>query len=217
VKLKLAVEFFAAGLGEDLDAALAGPVELGGEGVLVDADFADGLLGWKAAAGETIDEDLAAAGAGGGPGEGLEVGGEVGGIVGESFELGLAEDEGAGVVGGVGIDAGGVGDGDLFGGGGEDEGDSEGLAVGWDVVGQQEVGEAFGGDGDLVIGGVQIAEEGLALDVRVRGFRGRGRMGEGDGRAGDRAPAGVVDLNAKGGLRVSGAGQGQDGEDRVSK
>src|SRR5215813_6379687 len=55
-----AADFVGAGLGKDLDAAEAQAVELGGEGVRVDADFADGFFGRKLAAGETVDVDRAA-------------------------------------------------------------------------------------------------------------------------------------------------------------
>src|SRR5207248_11475838 len=61
-----------SGLGEDLDAAESEAVVLGGEGVLVDADLADRLLGRKLAAAEAVDIDLPAIGSGARSGERLQ-------------------------------------------------------------------------------------------------------------------------------------------------
>ena len=84
VGLNLAVEVVAAGLGEDLDSAHADAVVLRGEGILVDADFADRGLGGQAAAGEAIDVDLAAVGSGAGTGESGKIGRQIVGIVGRA-------------------------------------------------------------------------------------------------------------------------------------
>lgn len=65
------MEFVCPRLGKDFDAPLARFVELRGERILIDADFADGLLGRQASAGEAIDKDLSAIGTGSGPGKGL--------------------------------------------------------------------------------------------------------------------------------------------------
>src|SRR5262245_9606322 len=72
VNAELAAEFFAAGFGEDLDAAHAKPVVLGGKRVLVDADFANGTFGRQFAAAETVYEQFAAVRPGGGAGQHLQ-------------------------------------------------------------------------------------------------------------------------------------------------
>ena len=63
--ISVAVQLVGAGLGKDLDAAVAELVILRGERILVDADFADRRLGRKLPAGESIDEDLRAVRPGG--------------------------------------------------------------------------------------------------------------------------------------------------------
>ena len=105
-----------ARLGENLDAAEAELVVLGGEGILIDADFADGFLGRKLAAAEAIDVDRAAVGSGAGPGERLQGVGEIVGIVGERGQIFAAQHERGGVVIGFHADRGGglLGDGDLL-------------------------------------------------------------------------------------------------------
>ena len=87
VDLKVAVVGIGAGLGEDLDTAVADAVVLGRKGVLVDADFADGGLWWKLAAGEAVDVDLAAVGAGGGTGERGEFAGKLVWIIGKGIQI----------------------------------------------------------------------------------------------------------------------------------
>src|SRR5581483_5465708 len=61
---EVSLELLRAGLGDDLDAAIADAVELSRKGILVDADFKDGGFGRDLAAFEAIDIDLAAAGTG---------------------------------------------------------------------------------------------------------------------------------------------------------
>jgi hypothetical protein len=102
------VDFVGAGLGENLDASVAEAVVLRGEGILVDANFADGGFGRKLSAGEAVDVDLAAVGTGRGTGESLEFVGELIGIVGERVEVCALDDDGAGVGVGAGADGGGV-------------------------------------------------------------------------------------------------------------
>ena len=99
-----AFEFFRARLGEDFDGAIADTIVLWREGILVDADLANGVFGRQVAAAEAVDKDGAAVGAGGRSGEGHEVGGEVFGLVAEGFEVLAAQHEGGGVVAGVGCD-----------------------------------------------------------------------------------------------------------------
>ena len=101
----VAAELVGTGLREDLDAAEADAIELGGVGVLIDADFADGRFGRDAAAGEAVDENLTAVGSGTGAGEGLELLRELVGVVGEGFQLFGTEDEGTGVLLGIGGDS----------------------------------------------------------------------------------------------------------------
>src|ERR1019366_51115 len=69
----LAMQLIRAGLGEDLDAAVAQLGELGRERILVDAHFADRVLGRELTAAESVDEDLAAFRAGGGSGQRLQI------------------------------------------------------------------------------------------------------------------------------------------------
>jgi hypothetical protein len=101
--LHLAVEFVGTGLGEDLDAAIAEAVVLRGEGILIDADFADGGFGRELAAGESIDVNLAAIGTCGGAGERGELVLQFVGIVGERVEIFAFDNDGAGI--GVGSSA----------------------------------------------------------------------------------------------------------------
>ena len=55
-----AVQLVGAGLGEDFNAPVAKLVVLRREGVLVDADFADGRLWRELSAREAVDIDLSA-------------------------------------------------------------------------------------------------------------------------------------------------------------
>ena len=95
-------EFVRARLGEDLDAAEAEFVVLGRKRVLVDANLADGFLGRKLASAEAVDVNGAAVGTRGRAGQGLQIGGEVVGVIGERFEVGPAQRQGAGIAGRVG-------------------------------------------------------------------------------------------------------------------
>ena len=91
------MELVCAGFGEDFDAAEAEAFVLGGVGILVDADLADGAFGWKAAAGEAVDVDLRGMLAvAAGDGEDLLL--ECGVVAREGVELVFFEDEGAGVI-----------------------------------------------------------------------------------------------------------------------
>ena len=74
------------------------PVVFGREGILVDADFADGFLGRKLAAAEAIDIDLAAVGAGAGSGQRLQRVGQIVGIVGQRGQVFALDHQGGGVV-----------------------------------------------------------------------------------------------------------------------
>ena len=87
----------AAGFGEDLDAAHADAVVLRGEGILVDADFADGGFGGQAAAGETVDVNLPAVRPGAGAGEGGQVSREVVRVIREGVQVRAAHDERVGI------------------------------------------------------------------------------------------------------------------------
>ncbi len=97
------MELLRAGLGDDLNAAVADAVVLGGKRILVDADLEDGGLGRKLAAGESVDVDLAAVRSGRGAGQLLEFSLQFVGVVGEGIEVVAFEDQGAGVL--IGIDA----------------------------------------------------------------------------------------------------------------
>jgi len=114
----VAVELVTAGLGEDFDAAEAEVLELRGVGILVDANFANGVLGRHLATTEAIDIDgrglrrVAS-------GDGLKLLLEGGVIVGEGCELGSTEDESTLIIGGASACAG--CDVDLLGFRGDDE------------------------------------------------------------------------------------------------
>ena len=102
-----AANLVAARLGENLDAPEAELVVFGGEGVLIDADFADGFLGRQLAAAEAIDVDGAAIWPRAGAGERLQGVGEIVGIVGKGGQIFAAQHQGGGVVIGFHADAGG--------------------------------------------------------------------------------------------------------------
>ncbi len=99
---QIAVKRVAARLGEDLNAAPAVVVVLGGERILVDADLADGALGRKTSTAEAVDVEMRSGGrviaAAGDRGELLLQGGV---IVGERIELRALEDQRARVIGGA--------------------------------------------------------------------------------------------------------------------
>ncbi len=103
-------------LGEYFDAAVTEPVILGRERVLVDANFADRILGREFAAAESVDENRATAGAGRWTGERLKVSRQIVRIVGESLQIVAAQDERSRVVGGIDGDgwAGGLLDNDML-------------------------------------------------------------------------------------------------------
>jgi len=112
------MELVAAGLGEDFDASETEVLKLRGVGVLVDADFADGVFGRHLATTEAIYIDgrglrrVAS-------GDRLKLLLEGGVIVGEGCELGSTEDESTLVIGGASACTG--CDVDLFGFCGNDE------------------------------------------------------------------------------------------------
>ena len=101
---ELTAKLVHAGLGEDLDAAVAQTVVLGREGVGIDADLANGGFGRKAPAGKAVDVNLAAVGAGRGPGEGLQVVLQLVRIVGQGVEIGALQHQRAGVAVGIHLD-----------------------------------------------------------------------------------------------------------------
>src|SRR5260370_37074418 len=103
----LAVELVGAGLGENLDAAVAELVVLRGKWILVDADFADGSFGRESSGGETVGINLTAVWAGRGAGKRLQFGLEFVGIIGERFEILALHDHRTGGVGRSDIDLGG--------------------------------------------------------------------------------------------------------------
>lgn len=54
------MKLVSTGLGDDLDAVVSGGIVLGGEGVLVEADFLDGVFGRKVIGGESVNIELRA-------------------------------------------------------------------------------------------------------------------------------------------------------------
>ena len=96
VERDLATEVLGAGLRQDLDPAVAGPIELGREGAAVQADLADRRLRRHPASGEAVDVDLPAARSGGGPGQRLERLGQLVRVVGQRFEVAALDQDGAG-------------------------------------------------------------------------------------------------------------------------
>ena len=131
-----AVELVSAGLGEDFNAAVADVIELGGEGILIDANFADGRFRRELAAGETVDVDLTAIGASSGAGECGEFAGEFVGVVGEGVEVCTLDDDGVRVTASFDVDGGGL------------IGDDDALLVGFDGHGDVDAFGLSGGDGD---------------------------------------------------------------------
>jgi len=93
VGLDFAMKIVAAGFGEYLDAAHTDAVVLRGEGILVDADFADRGFGGQAPAGKSVDINLAAVRPGAGAGESSEISRQIVGIVGEGIEVRAAHHE----------------------------------------------------------------------------------------------------------------------------
>jgi hypothetical protein len=91
--------------GLDLDAAHAELIEHRGEGILVDTDLANLILGGYLAAGEAVDVELRRV-AGVGAADGAELLLHRGGIVGKDIELLALEDEGTLVCLGCGADTG---------------------------------------------------------------------------------------------------------------
>ena len=90
-----------AGLGENLNATIAQAIKLGGEGVLIDDDFANRGFGRNLSAGKAVNVDLAAIGAGGRTGESLEFAGQFVRIVGKRVKILALDDHGVGIGCGV--------------------------------------------------------------------------------------------------------------------
>ena len=65
IEIYVSVELIRAGLGENFDTAVAQLVEFRRERILVDADFANGILGRQCSAGKSVDVDLASTRPGG--------------------------------------------------------------------------------------------------------------------------------------------------------
>ena len=103
VAIDATLKFLRAGFSDDLDTPVADAVELGGEGILVDADFKDRGFGRNLATREPIDVNLAAVGTRGRAGQRLQFVLEFGGIVGECVKSAALQDRGAGRL--IGIDA----------------------------------------------------------------------------------------------------------------
>ena len=89
----VAGEFVGAGFGEDFDAAVADAIELRGEGILIDADLADGGFGRELAPAESINIDFAAVGSGRGPGECLKFILQLTGVIGKGVEVVAFDDD----------------------------------------------------------------------------------------------------------------------------
>src|SRR6185437_14629179 len=98
-----AVQLIRSGLGKDFNTPVAKTFELRGKRVLVDDDLADGRLGRKLTAGESIDINLATVGPGGGSGERLKLIGKLIGIIGERINILAFNHDGTGI--GVGFRA----------------------------------------------------------------------------------------------------------------
>lgn len=90
-----------ARLGENLDASVAELVVFSRERILVDADLANGFLGWNLAPAEAIYEDRSAVGTSGRAGERLQVALQVVWIVGERLQVVAPQHHRAGVSGGI--------------------------------------------------------------------------------------------------------------------
>ena len=95
----------SSGPRQNLDAAKAGAVVFGGERIGIDANLADGTFGGQGASAEAVDQELRTVRSRRGTGHGLKFRLEIIGIVGQTLEVALSEDEGAGVIGGVSVHA----------------------------------------------------------------------------------------------------------------
>src|SRR5215469_12010324 len=93
VEEKLPMQFVASRLGKDLDSAITQALVLGGKGILIDANLANGRFGRQLASGETIDVDLAAIGPGRGPGERRQFRLKFVGVVGQRFQVFSLDDQ----------------------------------------------------------------------------------------------------------------------------
>ncbi len=86
-----------AGLGKDLDAAIADAVVLRGEWILVDADLTNRRLGGELAAGEAVYIDLSAVRPCRGTGQRGKLTGQLIRIVRERFQILALDDGGTGI------------------------------------------------------------------------------------------------------------------------
>ncbi len=162
-------------------------VVFGGEGVLIDADFANRFLGRKLAAAEAIDVNGAAIGSGAGSGERLQGVGEIVGIVGEGGEVFAAQHQCGGVIVGLHAECGGglVSDGDLLLRRSHNHLDGHyDITSGGDVhrlIDRREAGET---DDDAVLSGGQalknVASVYLGLRGAVNALSGKRDVGRGD-------------------------------------
>jgi hypothetical protein len=100
------VQRIGSRLGKNLDSPVTDTVEFGGEGILVDANLADGRLGRQRPAGKSVNVNLPAVGTGRGSGQSRQFVGKLVGIVGESIQVRTLEDDGAGVAAGLHVDHG---------------------------------------------------------------------------------------------------------------
>ena len=143
--------FVRTGLGEDLYAAKARAIILGGKWILIDADFANGGLWRQGSVGEAIDINLSSVWPHGGSGKREQILLQFVRIVGERFEVRALENRGAGIVRRIDIDGCGVAlDGDLLLFDRDAERDIELLRLsgGDDDIGHLVRGEARGGGVD---------------------------------------------------------------------
>ena len=193
------MQLVSAGLGEDLNAAKAGAIVLSGKGVLVDADFADGGLRRKLAAGEAVDVNLTAVGAGSGAGESGKLRGKLVRIIRERVKILAFEDGGAGIrilVDGDSVlvsryvnDGGLVGDGQLGIDGLGNFADAHTLA--------DKACEAGHGNGERVHAGGYATQAIGAVRARLHNVGLAGRTRQGDGRTRDLSVIRVDDVPAE--------------------
>ena len=208
----LPVKLLRAGLGDDLDAAVADAIVFGGERVLIHADFEDVGFGRNLAAFKAVNINLAAVGPGGRTGECLQLVLQFGRVVGEHIDGTAFDDRGAGVL--LGAEADGLRlalnlDLLFFDGDGERQIERFRLARGETDIRNGEWSEAGCADGNGVRAGRESSDGILAVGTGLD-LEGRDAAGERDGSAGDYRAAGVSDLAVeRGGLREGGSRQKQ--------
>ena len=173
VESQTAANFVAARLGKNFDAAETELVVFGGEGVLIDANFADGFLGRELTAAEAVDVNRAAIGSGAGPGERLKGVGEIVGIVGERGQIFAAQHQRGGVVIGFHAEScsGLLGDGNLLLLGGQHQLDGHyKIASGGDIDRLADGRETWERDLDGVRSGCQPLKNVASIDLGLRGL-----------------------------------------------